>query len=49
MITNNIFRRTLSPETFDRKVARAEMELRIGNRPVTASPTTMMESHIQLG
>ncbi|XP_075235636.1 uncharacterized protein LOC142332839 [Lycorma delicatula] len=41
-------RRTLSPETFDRKVARAELECRVGYRPLTASPT-MTESHIQLG
>lgn len=41
-------RRTLSPETFDRKVARVAMEMRIGSRPLTASPT-MMRSHIYLG
>ncbi|RZF39716.1 hypothetical protein LSTR_LSTR003958 [Laodelphax striatellus] len=50
-ITANLrdkLRRTLSPETFDRKVARADMELRIGQRPISASPT-MTESHIKLG
>ncbi|XP_022208064.2 coiled-coil domain-containing protein 177 isoform X2 [Nilaparvata lugens] len=51
-ITANLrdkLRRTLSPETFDRKVARADMELRIGQRPISASPTMTTESHIKLG
>lgn len=41
-------RRTLSPETFDRKVARVALEMRVAGRPPTASPT-MTRSHIYLG
>ncbi|XP_021938923.1 trichohyalin-like isoform X3 [Zootermopsis nevadensis] len=41
-------RRTLSPETFDRKVARVALEMRIAGRPPTASPP-MTRSHIFLG
>uniref|UniRef100_A0A1B6MV87 Uncharacterized protein n=1 Tax=Graphocephala atropunctata TaxID=36148 RepID=A0A1B6MV87_9HEMI len=41
-------RRTLSPETFDRKVARVALETRMANRPTTASPS-LMSSHIRLG
>ncbi|KAK7867401.1 hypothetical protein R5R35_003831 [Gryllus longicercus] len=41
-------RRTLSPETFDRKVARVALEMRVAGRPPTASPT-MTRSHIFLG
>jgi len=42
------FRRTLSPETFDRKAARVALEMRIAGRPPTASPP-MTRSHIFLG
>ncbi|XP_066998281.2 coiled-coil domain-containing protein 177 isoform X1 [Anabrus simplex] len=41
-------RRTLSPETFDRKVARVALEMRVAGRTPTASPT-MTRSHIFLG
>ncbi|XP_069668715.1 trichoplein keratin filament-binding protein-like isoform X2 [Periplaneta americana] len=41
-------RRTLSPETFDRKVARVALEMRVTGRPPTASPP-MTRSNIFLG
>ncbi|KAI5755008.1 hypothetical protein M8J77_013359 [Diaphorina citri] len=41
-------RNTLTPETFDRKVSRVNMELRVSSRPPSASPT-LMRSHIRLG
>ncbi|XP_063219055.1 coiled-coil domain-containing protein 177-like isoform X2 [Bacillus rossius redtenbacheri] len=39
---------TLSPETFDRKVAHVALEMRLSGRPPSASPTMTM-SHIYLG
>ncbi|XP_054268026.1 trichohyalin-like isoform X2 [Macrosteles quadrilineatus] len=41
-------RQTLSPETFDRKVARAALETRMSNRPISVSPS-LLSSHIHLG
>uniref|UniRef100_A0A8D9DT49 Uncharacterized protein n=1 Tax=Cacopsylla melanoneura TaxID=428564 RepID=A0A8D9DT49_9HEMI len=41
-------RNTLTPDTFDRKVSRVNMELRVASRPPSASPT-LMRSHIRLG
>nr|XP_018903019.1 PREDICTED: coiled-coil domain-containing protein 177 [Bemisia tabaci] len=42
-------RESLTPETFDRKVTKVAVEMRVCNRPATASPTMMGKSHIRLG